>query len=158
MTGLGQRLRDPKSLMVGGKPRGNIPGSDCGRVCRSGAEVSSTRWQSSWVNLRRSVRVGAWNDLSERVITCLCYHLSSSVWTSALQHSLRFGDRIVVRSWRVVTPTIGLVAPMVTVPKCPRLISAPGEIHFQSWGISMHRLELIGMFMRHVLVPMGLEL
>ena len=24
---------------------------------------------------------------SERMITCLCYHLSSSVWTSVLQHS-----------------------------------------------------------------------
>ena len=38
------------------------------------------------------------------------------------------------------------------------LISAPGEILFKSWGISMHRLELVGMVMRHVLVPMGLEL
>ena len=34
----------------------------------------------------------------------------------------------------------------------------PGEIHFYSWWISKHRLELIGMVMRHVLVPMGLEL
>uniref|UniRef100_A0A8C4RAK5 Phospholipase A2 n=1 Tax=Eptatretus burgeri TaxID=7764 RepID=A0A8C4RAK5_EPTBU len=40
MTGLGQSLRDPQSLMKGGKLWGNIPGSDCGRVCRSGAEVS----------------------------------------------------------------------------------------------------------------------
>ena len=32
MTGLGQSLRDRQSLMIGGKPRGNIPGSDCGRV------------------------------------------------------------------------------------------------------------------------------
>ena len=38
------------------------------------------------------------------------------------------------------------------------LISAPGEILFSSWGISMHRLELMGIVMRHVLVPMGLEL
>ena len=38
------------------------------------------------------------------------------------------------------------------------LISDPGKINFQSWGISMHRLELMGMVMRHVLVPMGLEL
>ena len=38
MTGLGQSLRDPLSLMIGGKPRGNIPGSDCGRVCESSAE------------------------------------------------------------------------------------------------------------------------
>ncbi len=66
MTGLGQSLRDPQSLMIGGKPRGNIPGSDCGRVCRSGAEVTSTRRRSPWVNLRRSLRVGAWNVLSQR--------------------------------------------------------------------------------------------
>ena len=66
MTGLGHSFRDPQSLMIVGKPRGNIPGSDCGRVCRSGAEVSSTRRRSSWVNLRRSLRVGAWNALSLR--------------------------------------------------------------------------------------------
>ena len=59
MMGLGHRVRDPQSLMKGGKPRGNIPGSDCGRVCRSGAEVLSTRRRSPWVNLRRSLRVGA---------------------------------------------------------------------------------------------------
>ena len=35
-------------------------------VCRGGSEVSSTRWQSPWVNLRRSLRVGAWNVLSLR--------------------------------------------------------------------------------------------
>ena len=28
MMGLGQSLRDPQSLMIGGKPRGNIPRSD----------------------------------------------------------------------------------------------------------------------------------
>ena len=28
MTGLGQSLRDPQSLMTGGKPQGNLPGSD----------------------------------------------------------------------------------------------------------------------------------
>ena len=66
MTGLGQSLRDRQSLMIEGKPRGNSPGSDCGRVCGSGAEVSSTRRQSPWVNLRRSLRVGAWNVLSLR--------------------------------------------------------------------------------------------
>ena len=66
ITGFGQSLRDPQSLMIGGKPRGNIPGSDCERVCRSGAEVSSTRRRSPWVTLRRSLRVGAWNVLSLR--------------------------------------------------------------------------------------------
>ena len=64
MMGLGQTLRDPQSLMIGGKSWGNIPGSDCGRVCRSGAEVSSTRRRSPWVNLRLSLRMGAWNVLS----------------------------------------------------------------------------------------------
>ena len=38
---------------------GKPPGSDC-------AEVSSTRWRSRWVNLRRSLRVGAWNVQSQR--------------------------------------------------------------------------------------------
>ena len=32
MTGLGQSLREPHSLMIGGKPRGNLTGSGCGRV------------------------------------------------------------------------------------------------------------------------------
>ena len=62
MTALGHSLRDPQSL-IGGKPWGNIPGSDCRRVCQSGAEVSSTRRRSPWVNLRRSLRVRAWNLL-----------------------------------------------------------------------------------------------
>ena len=52
--------------MIGGKPRGNLPGSDCGSVRRGGAEVSSTRKRSPWVNLRRSLRVGAWNVVSLR--------------------------------------------------------------------------------------------
>ena len=52
--------------MMGGKPRGNLPGSDCGSVCQGGAEVSSTRWWSPWVNLRQTLRVGAWNVLSRR--------------------------------------------------------------------------------------------
>ena len=63
MTGLGQNLRDPQSLMIGGKPRGNLPRSDCGNVCLGDAEVSSTRRWSPWVNLWRSLRVGAWNVL-----------------------------------------------------------------------------------------------
>ena len=52
--------------MIGGKPRGNIPGSDCGIVCRSGAEGSSTRRRSPWVNQRQSLWVGVWNVLSRR--------------------------------------------------------------------------------------------
>ena len=63
--GLGQSLRDPQSLM-GGKPWGNLPGLDCGSGCQGGAEVSSTRWRFPWVNLRGSLRVGAWNVLSLR--------------------------------------------------------------------------------------------
>ena len=34
----------------------------------------------------------------------------------------------------------------------------PSKTLFSSWGISKHQLELIGMVMRQVLVPMGLEL
>ena len=118
MMGLGQSLWDPQSLVTRGKPWSNIPRSDCGSVCWSIAEVSSTRRRSPWANLRRSLLVGAWNVLSLREDDhCLCYHLSSSVWTSVLQHSLRFEDWIVERSWRVVRPTIGLVALMVTMPK-----------------------------------------
>ena len=52
--------------MIGGTTRSNLPGSDCGSVCQGGAEVSSTRWRSPWVNLRQSLRVGAWNVLSLR--------------------------------------------------------------------------------------------
>ena len=78
----------------GGKP----PGSDCGGVWQSGAEVSSTRRCSPWVNLRRSLRVGAWNVLSLREDD----HLSL-IRAPAFEHwycsTLRFGDRIVARSW-----------------------------------------------------------
>ena len=66
MTGLGKSLRDPNSLIIGGNPRGKPPGSDCGSVCRAGAEVSSTRRRFPWVNLRQSLRVSAWNVLSLR--------------------------------------------------------------------------------------------
>ena len=52
--------------MTGRKPRGNLPGSDCGSVFRGGSEVSSTRRQSPWVNLKWSLWVGAWNVLSLR--------------------------------------------------------------------------------------------
>ena len=65
-TGLGQSLRDPHSLMIGGKAQGSLPGLDCGGVCRGGAEVSSTRRRSPRVNLRWSFQVGAWNVLSLR--------------------------------------------------------------------------------------------
>ena len=65
MMGLRQSLREPHSLMIG-KAWGKLPGSDCGRVCRGGAEVSSTRRRFPWVNLRRSLRLGAWNVLSLR--------------------------------------------------------------------------------------------
>ena len=64
MMGLRQSLRDPHSLMKGGKPQGNLPGSDCGSVCQGGAEMSSTRRRSPLVNLSRFLRVGAWNVLS----------------------------------------------------------------------------------------------
>ena len=53
-------------MLIGRKPRGNLPRSDRDNVCRGGAEVSSTRRRSHWVNLRRSLRAGAWNVLSLR--------------------------------------------------------------------------------------------
>ena len=62
MTGLGQSLRDPQSLMILGKPRGNIPGSECVGVelrCRPPDGVS--------LGLPETVPLGgAWNVLSRR--------------------------------------------------------------------------------------------
>ena len=66
MTGLGQSLRNPHSLMIGGKSRGNLPGSDCGGVCGGGAEVLATKRWSPQVNLRWSLQVGAGNVRSQR--------------------------------------------------------------------------------------------
>ena len=66
--------------MIGGKARGNLPGSDCSGVCRGGAEVSSTRQRTPGVNLRQSLRVGSWNVLSLRED----YHLS--LLSSDFQH------------------------------------------------------------------------
>ena len=67
MTGSWQSLWDPHSLIIiGRKPWGNLPGSDCGSVCQGGAGVSSSRQWSPWVNWRRSLWVGAWNVLSKR--------------------------------------------------------------------------------------------
>ena len=59
MTGLGQSLWDPHSFMIGRKTQGKFPGSDCGGVWWSGAEVSYIRRRSPWVNMRRSLWVGA---------------------------------------------------------------------------------------------------
>jgi len=70
--------------------------------------------------------VGAWNVLSLREddhLSLLSSQLKRldigiavisrlSVWTT-----LRFGDRIAVRPWWVVIPTIGLVTLMITIPK-----------------------------------------
>ena len=52
--------------MIGGKPWGNLPRSDCNSVYWGGSEVSATRRQSRWVNLRQSLQVGAWNVPSLR--------------------------------------------------------------------------------------------
>ena len=91
MTGLGQNLWDSHSLMTGGKPQGNLLGSDCGSVCQGGAEVSSTRRRCPWVNLRWALQVGAWNVLSQReddhlsVIICaqaFGHRYCSSLWGS----------------------------------------------------------------------------
>ena len=84
---------------------------------QGGAEVSSTRLWFPWVNLRLSLRVCAWNVLSLREddhLSLLSFELKCLNIGIAV---LSFGDRIVARSWQVVTPTIGLVALMVTMPK-----------------------------------------
>jgi len=70
--------------------------------------------------------VGAWNVLSRREddhLSLLSSELKRLKTLAAfenaniLQHSLRFGEQIVARLWQVVTPTIGLVDLMVTMPK-----------------------------------------
>ena len=104
--------------MIEGKPRGNLPGSVCSSMCRGGAEVLSTSRQSPWVNLRRSLRVDAWNVRSLREDDHLSL-LSSGIkrliiGIAALSKVQR---QIVVRSWWVVIPTLGRVALMVTIPK-----------------------------------------
>ena len=114
MTGLGQNLQYPHSLMIGGKALGKLPGSDRGGVWRGGAEVSSTRWRSPWVNPRRSLRVVAWNILSLREDD----HLSLlSPEFQCLNIGIAALFEVAARSWQVVTPTTGLVALMVTMPK-----------------------------------------
>ena len=60
------RLQNPHSLMIEGKPRGNLPGSDYGSVRQGGTEVSSTRRRSPWVNVWQSLWVGVCNVLSLR--------------------------------------------------------------------------------------------
>ena len=118
MTVLGQIVWDPHSLMMGGKPRGNLPGSDSGRACRAGAEVSSTRRRSPWVNTRRSFQVGAWNYLSRREddhLSLLSSELMCVNISIAALSEVRKPDSGEIME--VVTPTIGLVALMVTTPK-----------------------------------------
>ena len=65
MMGLGQSLWDSHTLRIGGKAWNNLPGSDCGSVCRGGADML-TGWWSPRVNLGQSLWVGAWNVLSIR--------------------------------------------------------------------------------------------
>ena len=62
MKEAGQSPRDTR-LPIGGKPRSN-PGQDDGMRRASGAEVSSTERLSPRLNLRRSIRLGAWNVIS----------------------------------------------------------------------------------------------
>ena len=64
MTGLGQSLRTPNLLWE--ENHGVTFPGQIAVVCRGGAEVSSTRLQSSLFNLRCSSQVGAWNVLSLR--------------------------------------------------------------------------------------------
>ena len=117
MTGLGQSLRDPHSLMIGGKTQGNLPWLDCSGVCQGGAEVSSTRWRSPRVNMRRSLQVGTWNVLSLREEDHLSLLLSElqrlNISIAALSEVRRqYSSEIMAGGY-----TIGLVALMVTMPK-----------------------------------------
>ena len=79
MTGLGQSLQDPHSLMMGGKALGKLSVSDCRGVWWSDAGVLYTRRRSPWVNLRQSIQVGAWNIPSRREDDPLTYNMSSSI-------------------------------------------------------------------------------
>ena len=64
--GIGAKPSGAPLFDDGRKTQGNLPGLDCGSVCRGGAEVSSTRRRSPRVNLRQSLRVSAWNVPSRR--------------------------------------------------------------------------------------------
>ena len=99
MTGIGQSLRDSHDLMIGGKARCKLPGPDSGGVWRSGAEVSSTRRRSPWVNLRCSLRVDAWNVLS----------LRENDYLSLLSFELKRLDLVIAALSEVRRPDCGRV-------------------------------------------------
>ena len=69
----------------------------------SGAEVSSTRRRSPWINLRRSLRVGAWNVLSLReddhlsLSSCELKHLDIDI--AALSEVQRLDSGEIMRGW-----------------------------------------------------------
>ena len=78
---------------------------------------------------------------------------------TAVDHSSIHWDHNLYRALLLLKQSLWLLAAILDrSPLRHRLISAPGKILFESWGISMHRLAQIGMVVRHVLVPMGLEL
>ena len=81
MTGLGQSLWDPQSLIIGGKPRGNLPVSDCSRVCQEGAEVSPTPVDPAAVSLLglTVLNVAMLNMLNVAVLNTPVAMLSSSL-------------------------------------------------------------------------------
>ena len=118
MRGVGQSLRDPHSLMIGGKVRGKLPWSDCGGVWQGGAEVASTRRPSPRVKLWLALCVGAGNVLSRReddhlsLLSSELQRLNPGI--AALSEVRR---PVLERSWWVVTPTPGLGVLMVTMPK-----------------------------------------
>jgi len=94
-------------MMRGGKPQGNLPGSDCSSACRGGAEVSSNSTQRSpWVNLRLSLWVGAWNILSQREDDHLSL-LSSGAWNILSQ---REDDHLSLLSSELKRLDIGIAA------------------------------------------------
>ena len=63
VMGLGQSPRDPQ-IRMRGEPRCHPLGSSHGSCSRDGADVSFTERPSLGLNLRRALRVGAWNVLT----------------------------------------------------------------------------------------------
>ena len=116
MMGLGQSLLDLHSL-IGGKAWGKLPQSDCGGVWQSVAEVSSTKRWSAWINLRWSLPVDAWNVLFLReddhlFLSSELQHLNIGIAALSEVQGTDSGEIMAV-----VSPTIGLVTLMVTMPK-----------------------------------------
>ena len=161
---------------------------------QGGAEVSSTRRWSPWVNLRQTLQVCAWSALSRREDDHLsllsseiqCYNIGiavlSEVWRPDSCDIMAVGyndyrsgcsdgyhtQGVVVAVSNKLTPLtieVTLVNKLIlrlrirhSLPRsklvdwCPRR-----DTLLVLWDL-MHQLALIEMVMRHVLVPLCMEL